>query len=108
MAIILEGMAVAGASVGELRASAPRYALLSQHLLCPARDIAPSLRLIRTLFRGEHLDLTDGVKVEWPDRWLLARASATEPAIRLTAEAATDAEAQTLLNRVLEVLSPGA
>jgi phosphomannomutase len=108
MAIILEGMAVAGASVGELRASAPRYALLSQHLLCPARDIAPSLRLIRTLFRGEHLDLTDGVKVEWPDRWLLARASTTEPAIRLTAEAATDAEAQALVNRVLEVLSPGA
>jgi phosphomannomutase len=108
MAIILEGMAVAGASVGELRAWAPRYALLSQRLLCPARDIAPSLRLIRTLFRGEHMDLTDGVKVEWPDRWLLARASTTEPAIRLTAEAATDADAQVLLNRVLEVLSPGA
>jgi phosphomannomutase len=108
LAIVLEGMAVAGASVGDLRARAPRYALLSQRLLCPARDIAPSLRLIKTLFRGEHLDLTDGVKVEWPDRWLLARASTTEPAIRLTAEAATDAEAQMLLNRVLEVLSPGA
>jgi phosphomannomutase len=107
-AIILEAMAVAGASAGELRARAPRYALRSQRLLCPARDIAPSLRLVRTLFRGEHLDLTDGVKVEWPDRWLLARPSATEPAIQLTAEAATDAEAQALLNRVLEVLSPGA
>jgi phosphomannomutase len=108
MALVLEGMAVSGRSVGAWRAQVPRYSMVRERLLCPARDIAPSLRLIRSLFPGERFDLTDGVKVTWPDRWLLARPSATEPLIRLAAEAPTEAEARSLVNRVLEVLSPGA
>jgi phosphomannomutase len=79
-----------------------------ERLLCPARDIAPSLRLIKDLFRGEQLDLTDGVKVTWPDRWFMARPSSTEPVIRLAAEAPSETDARSLVNRVLEVLSPGA
>jgi phosphomannomutase len=108
LALILESMAVSERSVGALRAQVPGYSMVRERLLCPARDIAPSLRLIQSLFRGEPCDLTDGVKVTWPDRWLLARPSATEPVIRLAAEAPTEAEARSLVNRVLEVLSPGA
>jgi phosphomannomutase len=108
MALILESMAVSERSVGELRAQVPRYSMVKERLLCSARDIAPSLRLIKSLFPGEGLDLTDGVKVTWPDRWLLVRPSATGPFLRLAAEAPTEPEARSLVNRVLEVLSPGA
>jgi phosphomannomutase len=108
MAVILESMAVAQRSVGALRAQVPRYAMARERLLCPARDIAPSLRLIKDLFRGEQLDLTDGVKVTWSDRWFMARPSSTEPVIRLAAEAPSETDARSLVNRVLEVLSPGA
>jgi phosphomannomutase len=108
LAVILEATAVSERSVGALRAQMPCYSMVRERLLCSARDIAPSLRLVKSLFRGERFDLTDGVKVTWPDRWLLARPSATEPVIRLAAEAPTEAEARSLVNRVLEVLSPGA
>jgi phosphomannomutase len=108
LALILEAMAVSERSVGALRAQVPGYSMVRERLLCSARDIAPSLRLIKSLFPGERFDFTDGVKVTWPDRWLLARPSATEPVIRLAAEAPTEAEARSLVNRVLEVLSPGA
>jgi phosphomannomutase len=108
MALVLESMAASGRTVAELRAQVPRYAMARERLLCLGRDIVPSLRVIRDLFRGEALDFTDGVKVSWPDRWLLARASATEPVIRLEAEAPDEAEARALVNRVLEVLSPRA
>ena len=107
-AVILEAMAVSGDSIGGLRGRIPRYAMVTERLLCPARDVAPSLRLIKGLFRGERFDATDGVKVMWPDRWLLARPATSEPVIRLAAEAPTEAEARSLINRVLEVLSPGA
>jgi len=106
MALVLEAVAVSGQSVGALRARVPRYSMVRERLLCPARDIAPSLRLIRSLFPGERVDLTDGVKVTWPDRWLLARSSATDPVIRLEAEAPTEDDARSLVNRVLEALSP--
>jgi phosphoglucosamine mutase len=33
----------------------------------------------------------DGIKVKFPDGWILVRASGTEPKIRLTAEAKTEA-----------------
>jgi phosphomannomutase len=108
MAVILEKMAVSGESVATVRGRVPRYSMVTERLLCPARDVAPSLRLIRSLFPGERFDVTDGVKVMWPDRWLLARPATSEPVIRLAAEAPTEAEARTLINRVLEVLSPGA
>ena len=108
MAVFLEAMAVSGNPVSALRDRFPRYATVRERLLCPARDIAPSLRLVKDLFRGERLDLTDGVKVTWPDRWLIARPSTSEPVIRLAAEAPTAEEARALVNRVLEVLSPGA
>jgi len=108
LALVLEAMAVSQRSLADLRADIPRYAMVRDRLLCSARDIAPSLRLIREFFRGESFDLTDGVKVVWPDRWLLARPAATEPVIRLAAEATTAAEARSLINSVLELLSPGA
>jgi phosphomannomutase len=107
-AVILEAMAVSGESIGALRGRVPRYAMVTERLLCQARDVAPSLRLIKGLFRGERFDVTDGVKVMWPDRWLLARAATSEPVIRLAAEAPTESEARSLINRVLEILSPGA
>jgi phosphomannomutase len=107
MALILESVAASGRSVGALGAEVPRYAMVREHLLCPPRDIAPSLRVIAELFAGEQIDLTDGVKVSWPDRWLLARPSASGPVIRLAAEGPTEADARSLVNRVLEVLSPG-
>ena len=107
-AVILEAMAASQESVAALRERLPRYAMVTERLLCPARDQAPSLRLIKSLFRGERLDATDGVKVVWPDRWLLARPATSEPVIRLAAEAPTEAEARALINSVLDVLSPGA
>jgi phosphomannomutase len=107
MALILESMAASGQSVSALRAEIPHYAMVRERLLCPPRDIAPSLRVVEGLFPGEQIDLTDGVKVIWPDRWLLARPSASGPVIRLAAEGPTEAEARSLVNRVLEVLSPG-
>jgi phosphomannomutase len=106
MAVILESMAFSERPLSALYAQVPRYAMVRERLLCSARDIAPSLRFIKNSFRGEQMDLTDGVKVTWPDRWLLARPSATEPVIRIAAEAPTEAEARSLVNSVLEALSP--
>jgi phosphomannomutase len=108
MAIILEALAAEGRTISDLRSRIPKYAMVKEKLLCSARDIAPSLRLLQKLYRGETIDLTDGLKVVWPDRWLHARPSNTEPIIRLIAEAPTESEARTLLLQALECLSPTA
>ena len=38
----------------------------------------------------------DGLRLDWPDRWLLVRGSNTEPIVRFIAEAPSVAEAQAL------------
>lgn len=45
---------------------------------------------------AEHITI-DGLKIQWPDRWLLVRKSNTEPIIRIHAEAPTADEAQALI-----------
>jgi phosphomannomutase len=108
MALVLEALAESMVAVSELRARLGQYVMLRDRLLCQPRDIAPSLRLVRAAYGGQQIDLTDGVKVLWQDRWLHVRASNTEPVIRLTAEAPTEDGARSLLTEGLEILSPTA
>lgn len=47
---------------------------------------------------------TDGIKMEFEDGWLLVRLSGTEPKIRLTAEARTEARANKLYQYGVEAV----
>ncbi len=97
MALILEALATEGGPIGEMRARIPRYAMMKEKLDCPSREIAPALRALQDRYAAETIDLMDGLKILWPDRWLQARGSNTEPIIRVTAEAPTDADARALV-----------
>lgn len=107
-ALVLESLATTGQPASARFASLPSYVLVQDALLCPAREVAPALRWLRQAYRDRPVDLTDGVKVQWDDRWFLARPSAGEPLIRLLAEAPTRDAAQALLTEALEHLSPAA
>ena len=106
MALVLEALAMEGAGVGALRARLPSYAMVKEKIRCRPRYIAPCLRLIRYRFREEEMDLRDGVKVIWPDRWVHVRGSNTEPVIRVVAEAPDEEAAGRLVESVLEYLRP--
>jgi phosphomannomutase len=49
-------------------------------------------------------DRLDGLRLDWPGRWLLVRGSNTEPIVRAVAEAPTAAEAAKLCKSAAEVL----
>ena len=106
MALLLESLALEGDTIEVLRAKFPRYALVKEKLDFLAREVPTALRRLQHFFRKETIDLTDGIKVLWPDRWLLARASLTEPVIRVIAEAPTEKEARNLIQQAFECLRP--
>lgn len=106
MGYLLEALAETGRTVSDLRSQLPSYAMVKHRIACRSRDAVPFLRLVRHLFREEEMDLTDGVRVLWPDRWVHVRASNTEPVVRIIAEAPTESEASQLVQRVTEYLRP--
>ena len=87
-----------------MRAKIPTYAIVKDKTTCPARDVAPALRYVQEVYRNEQIDMTDGLKIVWPDRWVSARGSNTEPIIRVTAEAPTDLEARALSRDIIAAI----
>ncbi len=71
----------------------------------PPEKLDAGLAALRTHFHDAQVDTLDGLRLDWPGRWLLVRASNTEPIVRAIAEAPTAAEAQRLCEETLRVLA---
>lgn len=106
MGLVLESLARTSLPLRDLRAALPQYHIIKEKVPCNLREAARLLRLVKHLYRDQHLDLTDGVKVDFPDKWLQVRSSSTEPILRVIAEARTVREAQELIDSVMEYLRP--
>ena len=92
-------------TISELIASVPSYAICKEKLDVPSQQIADAvLRLAVETYSDETLDLADGVKRVWDDRWVNIRKSGTEPIIRVFSEAYTAEEAQDLCDSTLNTL----
>jgi len=103
VALFLTHLAKAGKTMTELRATYPDYQMIKDRIdLTPDIDLESLLSKVETRFADEEVNTIDGVKIDYPDRWVHLRKSNTEPIIRLYAEAPTREEAQALVTRVRE------
>ena len=106
IAAIVQLLAESSAStISEVIASIPSYAICKEKLEVPSQQMADTvLQLAIETYTNETLDLADGVKRVWEDRWINIRKSGTEPVIRVFSEAQTLKEAQNLCNSTLDTL----
>lgn len=95
---ILEMMARTGESLADLAARLPQYAMRKGELLLPPDLVYRALDAFRTQYENERPDCLDGVRVEWTDAWLHARASNTEPLLRIIVEADSAERADSLFD----------
>jgi len=98
--LILERLAKTGETISQLRACLPTLTMIKHNLKVDPNRIYSLLHNFRTRIDREQLeaDLTDGIKVTFPDGWIHARVSNTESMIRLIVEAEDPARAQNLLD----------
>jgi phosphomannomutase len=59
---------------------------------------------LKRRFQEAAIDTQDGLRLDWPGRWLLVRASNTEPIVRVIAEAENEAVASQMCDSAGEVL----
>ena len=95
IALFLTHLAKKKMKVSELRATYPNYYISKQKIeLTPSIDIDAILQKVKSQFENDNITDIDGVKIDFPDKWVHLRKSNTEPIIRIYSEARTLKEAQ--------------
>jgi phosphomannomutase len=105
MALLLDAMAQRELPIGDLADALPRYEIVKTKIALAKEKIPAALAALESHFADARADRMDGLRLDWPDRWLLVRGSNTEPIVRAIAEAPTAAEARRLCNEAAEVLT---
>ncbi len=95
---------VGGKKLSELTKTVPEY--FNAKTKIPVEDLQGTLEKVKAEVAGSGLkmDTVDGVKLWYEGGWVLIRPSGTEPIFRIFAEAKTEARAEELMNRGLELV----
>jgi phosphomannomutase len=109
MALLLDAMAARELPISRLADELPRYEIVKTKVPLAPDKVPAALSALEKHFADAQSDRLDGLRLDWPGRWLLVRASNTEPIVRAIAEAETAEEAQRLCDeaaRVMQAMTP--
>jgi phosphomannomutase len=104
MAMVLDAMAARNLAIGQLAAELPRYEIVKTKVALPNERLPAALDALVSHFPDAAISRLDGLRLDWPGKWLLVRGSNTEPIVRAIAEAPTQAEAQRLCDEAAKIL----
>lgn len=107
MALVLEAMAEGGKTISKLIKTLPRYHIVKRKVMCDSRKGYHALEILQDRLlaqSGGRIDFTDGIRVDWSDGWVHARASQTEQMIRVISEATSRAAAERRADEVTRTI----
>ncbi len=108
IALFLSSLAQKGCKVSELRKTFPEYFIAKNRIdLTPDTDVDAILAKVKEMYSAQPdvaVNDIDGVKLDFPDKWVHLRKSNTEPIIRVYSEAHTMDEADELGKKIMQVV----
>ena len=112
IALFLTYLAKKGGTVSELRKTYPPYFIAKNRIdLTPETDVDAVLAKVKALYgtpeqlaAGVSITDIDGVKIDFPDKWVHLRKSNTEPIIRVYSEAHSMDEANEIGEAIMKVV----
>ena len=106
--LFLSSLAQKGMKASELRKTFPDYQIAKNRIdLTPETDVDAILVKVKEMFAQDPeavVNDIDGVKIDFPTKWVHLRKSNTEPIIRVYSEAQTMDEADALGKRLMQVV----
>jgi phosphomannomutase len=105
MAQLLDAMAARRITIAQLADELPRYEIVKTKISLSPEKLPAALDALEKHFADASSDRLDGLRLDWPGRWLLVRGSNTEPIVRAIAEAPTAAEASALCEAAATMLA---
>ena len=104
IALFLSHLAHEQKKVSELRATYPDYYMAKNRIdLTPETDVDAILAKMKEIYADEEINDIDGVKIDFPDKWVHLRKSNTEPIIRVYSEAHSIKEAEDIAKEIMDV-----
>jgi phosphomannomutase len=104
MGLILNLLADTGKSLSALVAELPAYTIVKDKYSVPHATLPRLFDALQDRWPEAKLDRLDGLRLDWPDRWLHVRPSNTEPIVRVIAEAPAAGAARELCRAVGSLL----
>ena len=99
--ITLQHLLEFGGTLSELKDSLPKFEIVKKRIDLDKKSPDKIIGAIKKEYSSFKLNTDDGLKIDAPDYWIHLRKSNTEPIIRVIAEAASQAEAE---SHALEVV----
>ncbi len=103
MALVLDAMAKRRMRISELVGELPRYKIVKTTANLAQAKLPALIDAVQSHFADAKPDRLDGLRLDWPDRWLIVRGSNTEPIVRIIAEAPTAATSEELARGACEI-----
>ena len=95
-------------TVSQLRATYPEYAIAKNRIdLDPSTDVDAILAKVKEMYSSKpdtEVNDIDGVKIDFPDKWVHLRKSNTEPIIRVYSEASTMEAADEICKAIIDIV----
>lgn len=108
IALFLSHLAHQGVKVSELRRTYPEYQIAKNRIdLEPTTDVDAILAKVKDMYSGKdgvEVNDIDGVKIDFPAKWVHLRKSNTEPIIRVYSEARTMEEADAIGKEIMDIV----
>ncbi len=108
MAYVLQLMSDTGLKISQLVAEMPRYQIVKSKFECRREDANRAVDAIKAAFSEREnevrIDVQDGIRIDWPNTWVHARPSNTEPIMRIIAEAPTRQVAEERIGEVRTIV----
>jgi phosphomannomutase len=100
MGLILNLLAETGQKMSECVAKLPAYTIVKDKYAVERNRLPELFTKLVSRWPDASINRLDGLRLDWPDRWVHIRPSNTEPIVRVIAEAPIAAEAEAMCRNV--------
>jgi phosphomannomutase len=108
IALVLDAMAESGKPLSEMLQALPQKKVMKVKCPVPEGVVLDEIwRRIEVEFAGNAIDRLDGIRVKFKDgAWMLARASNTEPVLRVMVESQSEQWNAAQVKRMMAIITP--
>lgn len=103
MAYVLAGLTEQNISLSTWADSLPQYTIVKDKITCERAMVGAACAALKSRYADAQASEGDGLRLDWPNRWVQVRASNTEPIVRIIAEAPNASTARELCSEAMKI-----